>query len=133
MKLQKAIAGEIPYFAKVRAGCFLKPSLVNSIELLALILGVNLFGQNAETQSNNLITPTSVAGITIGANVGEARKFLRGTSFLRVEGEGIEIVDVQLNQKTLMYFYLEPTGEGAPADESTNIKTIEVVDSQYRT
>ncbi len=133
MNKQKATNGKIPTVVKTHNKSFLKRAIFSGSVLLALILSVNVFGQNNGVQTNYLITPISVAGITIGANVGEARKFLRGTSFLRVEGEGMEIVDVQQNQKTLMYFYLEPTEEGDPADESTNIETIEVIDSRYRT
>lgn len=133
MNLQKATKAEISSVAKMRNKSFLKPLAVNGSVFLALFFSVNVFGQNNGVQANYLITPKSVAGITIGANVGQARKFLKGTSFLRVEGEGMEIVDVQLNQKTLMYFYLEPNEDDAPANESTNIESIEVVDSRYRT
>ncbi len=86
-------------------------------------------------EPNYLITSDSVGGIRLGMTIREARNLLKGTELIRGEDEGMDIIEVMLGNKALMYFFAEKGNPNydAPIDENTKITRITVIDSRYAT
>lgn len=88
----------------------------------------------AVDQKNFLVTPNGAGGIRLGITVAEARKAARDKAFIRSsDGEGIALIDIMQNDKTLISVYAGEENSEAPIDDTARIEFIEVWQPQFKT
>ncbi|MCB1025447.1 MAG: hypothetical protein KDB79_13710 [Acidobacteria bacterium] len=107
---------------------------------ILLILFSSLFaaGQGKQSNTNNLITATSVGKVKLGMTIGEARKVLpKGMKLGPADGyEGSTLIGVYEGEKLLFTLgtYDEEGEEGLPPiDEDQRIGVMLIFDSRLRT
>ena len=101
--------------------------------LVAFIFVFSLVGI-AQAQAKYLITNNSAGNVRLGMTVAQARKALPGFKLSRVsDGDGLALIAVNKNGKTVMNLYAGEDDPDAKIDEKAKIEFIEVWDANYIT
>lgn len=85
-------------------------------------------------QRNVVITSNSAGVVRLGMTVAEARRALKGYKIARTsDGDGVALIDVSRNGKTVMELQAGEEDAAAPINEKAKIEFIQVWDARYKT